>query len=776
MFPDTDSGEETPVVYTAIAGAAAAAAIKVTGILKGQMMDASSDEYFTEEDVSSQSSDDATEEDSDTKYDKNGNRRVPLLSGWPALPSPAASRRLAIEQGVQKFHHSQAELQKSIIGAKRTQAMTAAAAAAADNEHAAKRAKTIASVGPALDAVAIHPVRLTPRRAESKQRQVLMEETCDRVTRILDQCTGIMKSIENGMRDPIQLAMTDVRDNVGHELVPFGLKTIATEFRETRIDEVYMRFSLPRKREYLKSQGLLIPPREYIMKKAAADVWSNFEDRLVPNGLEIACRSLMKSGMAEMYLVYPLAAKRAYLEREGVLTGPRAVQKPLDQYVMPLGGEEKGRVREWLASMDDTSQSAKRQRTWLSGGELCEMPLKSVIKAKMNLTLLQRARNIAKEHDALAAALEADYDSKTARRVGELSSVVTALREWEKAQSSIAELDGLLFSKDKELREMAAEELHATNGQLSSLSRKLSASLTPKDPYAHMPCLLELRPGPGGLEGRFFADTLFKMYKGYCARKGLRANIIKYDMADAAGDSSSAAGESPLQEAVIEIQDPGAYDLFRGEAGMHRVQRIPATESKGRVHTSAVAVWVLPSFQGDGNGGDMEDINNPESDFFIDPSEVKIETMRARGAGGQHVNKTESAIRMTHIPTGTVVSMQDSRSQSRNRDDAWKLIRSRVALQRREAREEAAAQLRNSVLSKHKITRGDKIRTYNYNQDRVTDHRAGIDVHNLPDVIAGGESLDKIVDEVRDWLVSGDIEAMMADEEVANAEAKKAQK
>ncbi|KAI3553438.1 RF-1 domain-containing protein [Colletotrichum abscissum] len=389
--------------------------------------------------------------------------------------------------------------------------------------------------------------------------------------------------------------------------------------------------------------------------------------------------------------------------------------------------------------------------------------------------LLQRARNIAKEHDALAAALEADYDSKTARRVGELSSVVTALREWEKAQSSIAELDGLLFSKDKELREMAAEELQATNGQLSSLSRKLSASLTPKDPYAHMPCLLELRPGPGGLEGRFFADTLFKMYKGYCARKGLRANVIKYDMADAAGDSSSAAGESPLQEAVIEVQDPGAYDLFRGEAGMHRVQRIPATESKGRVHTSAVAVWVLPSFQGD-NGGDMEDINNPESDFFIDPSEVKIETMRARGAGGQHVNKTESAIRMTHIPTGTVVSMQDSRSQSRNRDDAWKLIRSRVALQRREAREEAAAQLRNSVLSKHKITRGDKIRTYNYNQDRVTDHRAGIDVHNLPDVIAGGESLDKIVDEVRDWLVSGDIEAMMADEEAANAEAKKAQK
>ncbi|KAK1716241.1 hypothetical protein BDP67DRAFT_509255 [Colletotrichum lupini] len=359
MYPDTDSGEETPVIYTAIAGAAAAAAIKVTGILEGQMMDASSDEYFTEEDSSS---DDAQEEDNDTKYDKDGNRRVPLLSDWPALPSPAASRRMAIERGVQKFHRSQAELQKSIAGVKRTQAMTAASAAA-DGEHTTKRAKTIASMGPALDAVAIHPVRLTPRRTKSKQRQELMEVTCDRVTRILDQCTGIMKSIEKEMRDPIQLAMTDVRDNFGPELVPFGLKTIATEFSETRMDEVCMRFSLPKKRAYLKSQGLLIPPRDFIMKKAVADVWFNFEDRLVPDGLEIACRSLMEPGMAEMYLTYPLAAKRAYLEREGVLAGPRTVQKPLDQYVMPSGGEDKGRVREWLASLDDTSQSAKRQRT-----------------------------------------------------------------------------------------------------------------------------------------------------------------------------------------------------------------------------------------------------------------------------------------------------------------------------------------------------------------------------------------------------------------------------
>ncbi|KAK2023477.1 RF-1 domain-containing protein [Colletotrichum zoysiae] len=326
---------------------------------------------------------------------------------------------------------------------------------------------------------------------------------------------------------------------------------------------------------------------------------------------------------------------------------------------------------------------------------------------------------------------------------------------------------------------MAAEELESTRDQLAAVSRRLSAALTPKDPYAHMPCLLEIRPGPGGLEGRFFADTLFRMYKQYCSRKGYRAEVIKYETADAAGDQSTAAGESPLQEAIVEIHDPGAYDLFRGEAGMHRVQRIPATEKNGRVHTSAVAVWVLPSFQqdgggdGGGGGGGAQDIDNPESDFYIDPAEVKIETMRARGAGGQHVNKTESAIRMTHLPTGTVVSMQDSRSQSRNREDAWKLMRSRVALIRREAREEAAAQLRDSVLSQHRISRSDKIRTYNYNQDRVTDHRAGVDVHNLDDVINGGESLDRVVDAVREWLVSADIAAMMAGEE---ASAKKAQK
>lgn len=317
------------------------------------------------------------------------------------------------------------------------------------------------------------------------------------------------------------------------------------------------------------------------------------------------------------------------------------------------------------------------------------------------------------------------------------------------------------------MRQLAQEELQTTHEQIGTLGHKLSASLTPRDPYADLPCILEFRPGPGGIEGRFFTDSLFKMYQLYCQRKGYRTKVVKYETADGAGDLKGSDGELPLQEAVLEVQDSGAYDVFRTEAGIHRVQRVPVTESKGRTHTSAVAVWVLPSFPE--NGAGANDVNNPESDFYIDPSEVRTETMRARGAGGQHVNKTESAIRLTHIPTGTQVSMQDQRSQQANRDTAWKILRSRLAIARREAREEEAKALRDNVLSKDKITRGDKIRTYNYSQDRCSDHRSGMDTHNLPNVLMGGETLDKILDSVREWRLARDIEMVIDDEEAAVA-------
>ncbi|KJZ75150.1 hypothetical protein HIM_05344 [Hirsutella minnesotensis 3608] len=326
--------------------------------------------------------------------------------------------------------------------------------------------------------------------------------------------------------------------------------------------------------------------------------------------------------------------------------------------------------------------------------------------------LLLRAKSLTAEHDALKGQLDETFDASRAKRVGELSRVATALRAWEAARGSMDELAAMARdpAQDPELAAIARDEL------------------------------------AGGTA------------------------VLKYELSDAAGDQSSAAGENPLKEVVLEVQDAGAYDAFRAEAGMHRVQRIPSTETKGRVHTSAVAVWVLPSASaagggGAGDGGSNVDVDDPESDFYVNPQDVRIETMRARGAGGQHVNKTESAIRMTHAPSGTVVSMQDHRSQQRNREEAWRVLRSRVAAQRAELRQQEAARLRSSVLSEAQITRGDKIRTYNYNQDRCTDHRAGFDVHSLPDVLQGGESLDRVMAAAREWLVAREVQGLIADEE-----------
>ncbi|OAA68458.1 mitochondrial translation release factor [Niveomyces insectorum RCEF 264] len=400
--------------------------------------------------------------------------------------------------------------------------------------------------------------------------------------------------------------------------------------------------------------------------------------------------------------------------------------------------------------------------------------------------LLERARRLAAEHSELKRSLETQYDTKSAKRAGEIQSVAQALTEWDEAQRAVEELRGMATARDEdpELRQLARDELAATEARIDDVGRRLSASLTPKHPFGAMPCLLEFRPGPGGLEGRFFTDSLFRMYQNFCARQGYRARVIKYEVSDSVGDTGS-DGESALQEAILEVQDAGAYDTFRGEAGIHRVQRIPATEKNGRTHTSAAAVWVLPSSlsssssssssqegspSGDGSDAGFDD---PESDFYIQPADVRVETMRARGAGGQHVNKTESAIRLTHAPTGTVVSMQDSRSQHQNRDAAWKILRARVAQQRREQREAEARRLRDSVLSKAQVTRSDKIRTYNYSQDRVTDHRCGLDVHNLPDVLSGGETLARIVAAVQAWLREKDVKAVLDEEEAAKADAKR---
>ncbi|KAF2231734.1 release factor [Viridothelium virens] len=380
--------------------------------------------------------------------------------------------------------------------------------------------------------------------------------------------------------------------------------------------------------------------------------------------------------------------------------------------------------------------------------------------------LLSKARALAAEHENVSKQLGEGFSINLAKKLGQLSATVYALREWDQLKESHRELDDLLRdpAADSELRALAAEDLQHSTDQLARASQSLTASLVPQHPFAHLPCLIEIRPGAGGSEAALFAADLLRMYRAYCARNRLRCSLIKYE--DAEGAADPIGSDLPLAEAILEVESEGAYDMLRCEAGVHRVQRVPATESKGRTHTSAASVLVLPSFPGaDEKQGEAGDINDSSNDYYIDPKEVRTEVMKARGSGGQHVNTTDSAIRLTHLPTKTVVSIQDQRSQSRNRDKAWKLLRSRLAQSRREAREEEMLQMRRSVVGVAKVGRGDKIRTYNWSQQRVTDHRSGFSVHDLNDVIGGGDTLAKVMESVRNWSLEQEVKALIVGED-----------
>ena len=380
---------------------------------------------------------------------------------------------------------------------------------------------------------------------------------------------------------------------------------------------------------------------------------------------------------------------------------------------------------------------------------------------------MSRAQTFAQEHARLSEQTAQNFDTKVAKRIGELQRVTSSFEEYQNATNALSELQALLndANEDKELQELATEDIIVLASQLESIERKLATALLPKHPFEDLGCLLEIRPGAGGGEANLFAGDLLRMYRNLCSRKGFRASLLKYENADGTSDAS---GEAPLAEAILEVESTGAYGQLRCEAGVHRVQRVPATESKGRTHTSAVSVLILPSFPSSSNGDETlteSDFNDPTSDYYVNPQDVRTDVMRARGAGGQHVNTTDSAIRLTHIPTNTVVSMQDSRSQHKNRADAWSLLRSRLAQARREAREEEMMQMRRSVVGVARMGRGDKVRTYNWGQQRVTDHRSGLSVHNLDNVMEGGDELDKVMESVRSWMSERELEDMIAEED-----------
>lgn len=294
---------------------------------------------------------------------------------------------------------------------------------------------------------------------------------------------------------------------------------------------------------------------------------------------------------------------------------------------------------------------------------------------------------------------------------------------------------------------------------LPTLTSKLKQSLIPAHPFANMPCMIEIHPGAGGSEASLFAHSLLNMYRDFCSRMRWPTTLASYTADDSVSDNG-------LTDALLEINHPGSYDILRSEAGVHRVQRIPATEKKGRTHTSAVSVLVLPNLPESGAESDL-DYDNPESDYYIAPQDVRSETMRARGAGGQHVNKTDSAVRLTHIPTGIVISMQDSRSQHKNRDKAWQLLRAKLAQMRREQREAEVVALRRSAMGGVARTgREDKVRTYNFSQNRVTDHRSGKETSDLHGVLAGEDALEDIMASVREWMSENEVRNLLAEEEM----------
>ncbi|GAA5832005.1 hypothetical protein JCM11251_002782 [Rhodosporidiobolus azoricus] len=329
-------------------------------------------------------------------------------------------------------------------------------------------------------------------------------------------------------------------------------------------------------------------------------------------------------------------------------------------------------------------------------------------------------------HRAQEAAKDGSIEA--AKREKELEPLKRALAQVEEAEELIRTLEELASSEpDPDLRSLALDDLEPASAALSTSLSSLRSVLLPSSPESSLSALLEFKPGVGGSEATYFTAEMVRMYQKLAARKGWKANIV-----ESVGVEGLGTGQA-YKEALMEVAGEGAFGYLRREAGVHRVQRVPATEAKGRVHTSTVAVLVLPADSGNGSQ-EIED-----SDLY-DMKDVKVETMRSRGAGGQHVNRTESAIRLTHLPTGVTVSMQDSRSQHENRSKAFRVLRARLLDRKLNEQEIARRSARRGQVSG--TDRSDKIRTYNFSQGRITDHRIGLTMTAMEDALEGGETLD----------------------------------
>ena len=332
---------------------------------------------------------------------------------------------------------------------------------------------------------------------------------------------------------------------------------------------------------------------------------------------------------------------------------------------------------------------------------------------------------ILRRHEEIGARLTegvagAEY-SALSRELNELEPVLAAIKAYRVREKERADLADMLKDPalDPDMRAMASEEFAVAETEAEAMAQAIRIALLPKDAADEGGAILEVRAGTGGDEAALFAGDLFRMYVKYAESKGWKIEVLSMNEGTAGG----------YKEIVAEILGRGVFARLKFESGVHRVQRVPATETQGRIHTSAATVAVLPIAE--------------EADFVINEADLKIETMRSSGAGGQHVNKTESAIRITHIPTGVVVAMQEERSQHRNRAKAMALLRSRILDARNQKLEAERAQERRSQVGSG--DRSQRIRTYNFPQGRVTDHRVNLTLYSL-DRIMEGEGLDEIVD------------------------------
>ncbi len=308
---------------------------------------------------------------------------------------------------------------------------------------------------------------------------------------------------------------------------------------------------------------------------------------------------------------------------------------------------------------------------------------------------------------------------KLMREHAKLEPVARDFTAWRRAQEALASAQELAGDSDPEMRALADEEIDASRARLTALELELKKHLLPSDPNDERNIFLEIRAGTGGDEAAIFAGDLFRMYQRYAERQGWRVEIL-----------SEAPGEhGGYREIITRVVGHGAYSRLKFESGTHRVQRVPATEAQGRIHTSACTVAILPE------APEMEAIT-------ISPDQLRVDTYRASGAGGQHVNKTDSAVRITHLPTGIVVECQDERSQHKNRSRALSLLHARLQDAEREKRETATAEERRLQVGSG--DRSERIRTYNYPQARVTDHRIGLTLYRLEEVLEG--DLDLVVE------------------------------